>query len=68
MELNAKSTILQLSNLESRKGVFQVLCSFSVYVNNLPDCVSEGEVNVYDDDTTACVIGDSVGEVTLKFN
>lgn len=41
---------------------------FSIYLNNPPDCVSEGEVHLYADDTTAYVIGDSVDEVTLNFN
>lgn len=30
------------------------------HVNNLPDCVSEGEAHLYADDTTAYVIGDGV--------
>ena len=39
-----------------------------MYVNNFPDCVSEGEIHLYADDTTAYVIGDSVDEITLKLN
>ena len=39
---------------------------FSIYVNNFSESVSQGEVHLYADDTTAYVIGNSPDEVVAK--
>ena len=41
---------------------------FSIYVNDLPDAVTEGEVEMYADDTTAYCIGDNFDTVTQRLN
>ena len=40
---------------------------FSIYVNSLPDCTSEGTVDMYADDITLTVSGNNVSEVEQKF-
>lgn len=61
------SYILQVQ-CGASQGSLRGLSLFSIYVNNFPDCVPESAVHLYDDDITAYVIGDSVDEVTLKYN
>ena len=41
---------------------------FSIYVNDFPDCITQGELHLYADDTTAFVIGDNPDDVTIKLN
>ena len=41
---------------------------YSIYVNDLPDAVTEGEVDMYADDTTAYCIGDNFDIVTQRLN
>ena len=41
---------------------------YSIYVNDLPDAVTEGEVEMYADDTTAYCIGDNFDIVTQRLN
>ena len=41
---------------------------FSIYVNDFLESVSQGELYMYADDTTAFVIGDSTDDVVRKFN
>ena len=41
---------------------------YSIYVNDLPDAVTEGEVEMYADDTTAYCIGDNFDTVTQRLN
>ena len=41
---------------------------YSIYVNDLPDAVSEGEVEMYANDTTAYCIGDNFDIVTKRLN
>ena len=41
---------------------------FSIYVNDFPDCITQGELHLYKDDTTAFVIGDNPDDVTIKLN
>ena len=36
---------------------------FSIFVNDLPTCDTTGEINMYADDTTAHVVGNSIDEV-----
>ena len=68
VELNAtKSSILQVKYGVPHGSLLGPRL-FSIYVNNFPDCVSEGEVHLYADDATAYAIGDSVDEITLKLN
>ena len=39
-----------------------------IYVNNFPESITEGELHLYADDTTACVIGDNPDDVIIKLN
>ena len=39
---------------------------FSVYVNSLPNCSSNGVIDMYADDTTLSVYGSSAQEVEQK--
>ena len=41
---------------------------FSIYVNDFPDCITQGELHLYADDTTAFVVGDNPDDVTIKLN
>ena len=41
---------------------------FSIYVNDFPDCITQGQLHLYADDTTAFVIGDNPDDVTIKLN
>jgi len=41
---------------------------YSIYVNDLPDAVTEGEVEMYADDTTAYCIVDNFDIVTQRLN
>ena len=60
VELNAtKAPVLQV-RYSVTQGSLQGPRHLSIYVNNFPDCVSEGEIHLYADDTTAYVIGNSV--------
>ena len=36
---------------------------FSIFVNDLPECISNGEIHLYDDDTTAFIIRKNEDEV-----
>ena len=56
--------------LEVKYGVSQgsLLRPFSIYVNDFPDCITQGELHLYADDTTAFVIGDNPDDVTIKLN
>ena len=36
---------------------------FSIYVNDFPESITEGELHLYADDPTTSVIGDNQGEV-----
>lgn len=41
---------------------------FSIYVNDFLELLSQGEIHMYADDTTAFVIGDSTNDVVRKLN
>ena len=41
---------------------------FPILVNDLPDCISNGEIHLYADDTTAFVIGKNEDEVVPLLN
>lgn len=41
---------------------------FSIYVNDFSELLSQGEIHMYADDTTAFVIGDSTDDVVRKLN
>ena len=41
---------------------------FSILVNDLPDCIPNGEIHLYADDTTAFVIGKNDNEVVTLLN
>ena len=41
---------------------------FLIFVNDLPDCLSNGEIHLYSDDTTAIVIGKNEDEVVTLLN
>lgn len=41
---------------------------FSIYVNDFSESISQGELHLYADDTTAFVIGDRTHEVVRKVN
>ena len=41
---------------------------FSIYVGDLPNCLSVGQIHMYADDTTAFCIGNSIEEVTTKMS
>ena len=41
---------------------------YSIYVNDLPNAVTDGEVEMYADDTTAYCIGDNFDTVTKGLN
>ena len=41
---------------------------FYISVNDLPTCNTTGEINMYADDTTAHVVGNSIDEVIQKLN
>lgn len=41
---------------------------FSIYVNDFPDCITQGELHLYADDTTAFVIGGNPVDVIIKLN
>ena len=41
---------------------------FSIYVNDFPDCITQGELHLYADDTTAFVIVDNPDDVTIKLS
>ena len=41
---------------------------FSIYVNDFAESISNGELHLYADDTTAFVIGNSVDQVTQLLN
>ena len=41
---------------------------FSIYVNDFPDCITQGELHLYADDTTAFVIGDNPDDVIIQLN
>ena len=41
---------------------------FSIYVNTLPNCITDGYVDMYADDTTLTVSGNSVAEVEQKLS
>ena len=41
---------------------------FSIYVEDLPNCLSVGQIHMYADDTTAFCIGNSIEEVTTKMS
>ena len=43
-------------------------CSRSMIVNDFPDYITQGELHLYADDTTAFVIGDNPDDVTIKLN
>ena len=40
----------------------------SIYVNDLPKSILQGELHLYADDTTAFIIGDSTNDVVKKLN
>jgi len=60
-----RSKDAQCNTRESPQGSPQGDRLFCIHVNNFLDCVTEGEVHLYTDDTPAYVIGDSVDEVAL---
>ena len=41
---------------------------FSIYVNDFSDCITQGELHMYADDTTAFVIEDNPDDATIKLN
>lgn len=41
---------------------------FSIYINDFSESVSQGELHMYADNTTAFVIGDSTDDVVRKLN
>ena len=41
---------------------------FSICVNDFPKCITQGELHLYADDTTAFVTGDNPDDVTIKLN
>ena len=41
---------------------------FSIYVNDFPKSISQGELHLYAEDTTAYVVGESPDNVLTKLN
>lgn len=41
---------------------------FPIYINDFSESVSQGELHMYADNTTAFVIGDSTDDVVRKLN
>ena len=41
---------------------------FLIFVNDLPDCISNGEIHLYADDATAFAIGKNEDEVVTLLN
>ena len=68
VEVNATESLIFQVKFGASQGSLRGLSLLPIYVNNFPECVSESEVHLYADDTIPYVIGDSVDEVTLKYN
>lgn len=68
VELNG----VQLPTLQVKYGVPQGSLLgprlFSIYVNDFPEGITEGELHLYADDTTTFVTGDNQDDVIFKLN
>ena len=68
VEINHKRSPVRNINYGIPQGSMFGPTLFSIFVNDLPTCNTTGEINMYADDTTAHLVGNSIDEVILKLN
>ena len=66
--VNGSSSSTKPINYRVPQGSLLGLRLYSIYVNDLPEAVIDGEVEMYADDTTAYCIGDNFDTVTQHLN
>ena len=66
--VNGKRSGLQLVLYGVPQGSLLGPKLFLIFVNDLPDCISNGEIHLYANDTTAFVIGKNEDEVVTLLN